>query len=104
MSHCVAYTRGGRLHPWRPASAGYACSLDLDLNIRDSHPGEHAAVATSLAKTLASFLLEDPEFGSACLAVDHANDLGVGDERRAREHFARFLFDEQHLIEREFGS
>src|SRR5436190_97175 len=54
------------------------------------------------AHPLAALLLEHPNLRPARLAFDNRDDLGVGDKRRAREHFAAVLFDEQHLAEGHF--
>jgi hypothetical protein len=37
-------------------------------------------VSTGLAEALAALLLEDPQLRPARLAVDDADDLGIGDE------------------------
>ena len=54
-----------------------------------------------LRNPLRRFFLNTRSFGPARLAVDHADHLRVGDERRAGDDVARVLFDEQHLVERE---
>src|SRR4051794_21573568 len=51
---------------------------------------------------LAPLLLEDANLRPAGLAVDHAEDLHVGDERGAGEHLAAVLLEEQHAIDADF--
>ena len=61
-------------------------------------------MALGPAHALAALLLEDADLRAARLAFDHADDPGVGDERRAGEDFAAVFFDEQHLLERQLGA
>ena len=56
------------------------------------------------AHALAALLLEHADLRAARLAVDDADDPGVGDKRRAREHVAAVFLDEQHLLERDLGA
>ncbi len=51
---------------------------------------------------LRRFFLKTRIFGTARLAVDDADDLDVGDIRRAGEHFAAFFLQHQNLIDRDF--
>jgi hypothetical protein len=51
------------------------------------------------AHALAALLLEHPDLRAARLAVDHADDLRVGHERRAGEHLAALFFEEQDLLD-----
>src|SRR5687768_7019728 len=73
----------------------------LELNIRNPHPGEEAAVTAGLAEALAPLLLEDAQLRAPRFAVDDADHLGIGDEGGAGHDVSRVLFDEQHLVERE---
>src|SRR5262245_43753079 len=76
----------------------------LRLYLRNADARQHAAVSAGLAKALAPLLLEHAQLRTSRLAVDHADDLGVGDERRPGDDVARVLLDEQHLVERELGA
>src|SRR6185503_18000113 len=78
-----------------PASAG------LQLNIRDPHARQRAAMPAALAEALAPLLLEDAQLRPARFAVDDANHLRIGDKRRTGDDVARVLLDEQHLLEGE---
>ena len=53
---------------------------------------------------LRRFFLNTRIFGPRVSPSTTADDPGVGDKRRAGEHFAAVLFDEQHLFERQFGA
>src|SRR6185436_836351 len=67
----------------------------------DADPRVGAAMSARAPDALAAALLEHADLRAARLAVDDADDLHVGDERRAGEDFAAVLFDEQHLIDRD---
>ena len=54
------------------------------------------------AHALAALLLEHADLRAARLAVDDAEDLHVGHEGRAGEHFAAVLLEEQHAIDAHF--
>ena len=60
-------------------------------------------MAPGLRDALAALLLEHADLRAARLAVDHAEHLGAGHERRAGQHFAAVLLDEQHLVEGDPG-
>src|SRR5262245_5444205 len=74
----------------------------LNQNVLDPDPGQRAAVPLRPAHALAALLLEDADLWSASLAVDDADDPGVGDKRRAGEHLAAVLFEHQHLVDAHF--
>ena len=59
-------------------------------------------MALGPAHALAALLLEHPNLRAARLAVDDADDLDVGHERRPREHFAAVLLEEQHAVDGDF--
>ena len=54
------------------------------------------------AHALAALLLEHANLRAARLAVDHAEDPDVGDKRRAGEHLAAVLLEEQDAIDADF--
>ena len=54
------------------------------------------------AHALAALLLEHADLRAARLAVDHAEDAGIGHEGRAGEHFAAVFLDEQHAVDADF--
>src|SRR5688572_8502271 len=74
----------------------------LDLNIRDAHAGQKAAVTSRLAKSLAPLLLEHADLRTTRLAVHHAEHFGVGDKRRTGNDVSGVLLDQQHLLELKF--
>src|SRR4051812_42061738 len=55
-----------------------------------------------LPEALAPLLLEYAKLRPTRLAIHDADYLGVGDERRARDHIAGVLFHEENIVEREF--
>src|SRR5690349_8545506 len=71
-------------------------------DVRHSHPGVGTAVTARLAEPLAALLSEHADLRSARLPVDDADDAGVGDKRGSRDHLPAVLFEEQHLVERDF--
>jgi hypothetical protein len=58
--------------------------------------------APRLAHALAALLHEHADLRAPRLALDHADDLGVGDEGRAGDELAAVLLDEEHLVDRDF--
>src|SRR4051812_10738871 len=54
------------------------------------------------AHALPALLLEHPDFRTARLAVDDADDLHVRHERRAGEHLAAVLLEEQDAVDADF--
>ena len=50
-------------------------------------------MALGAAHALAALLLEHADLRAARLAVDDADDAGVGDERRAGEHLTAVLLE-----------
>src|SRR5678815_3464911 len=57
-----------------------------------------------LPKSLASLLLEDPQFRPARLAVDDADDLCVGDKWRTGDDVSAISLDKQHLLKGELSA
>src|SRR5438876_2845488 len=74
---------------------------NLRLNVGDADARQHAAVSARLPESLAALLLEHAQLWAARLAVHHADHLGVGDKRRARDDVAGIFLDEEHLFEGE---
>src|SRR2546423_7198011 len=70
----------------------------LDQNVLHAHTRERAAMSLRATHALASLLLEHADLRTAGFAVDDADDLGVGDERRAGQHLA-VLLEQQHAID-----
>src|SRR5262245_5987540 len=77
-------------------------SLRSDEDFFDSDARQGAAMALGPAHALAALLLENADLRAAGLAVDDADDPGVGDKRRASDHFAAFLLEHQHAIDADF--
>ena len=71
--------------PVAGAALSFFCEPWLDLRISfDAHARERAAMTLGAAHALPALLLEDADLRAARLAVDHAEDLDVGHERRRR--------------------
>src|SRR5207237_831526 len=79
-----------------------AMMLRLELEFLDTNPRQRAAMPLGPAHALAALLLEHPDLRSARLAVDHAEDLHVGHERRAGENLAAVFFEKQDAIDGHF--
>src|SRR5678815_2197423 len=77
------------------------CRTASDLNIRDAHARQEAAVTACLPESLAALLLEHANLGTARLTIHYAEHLRVGDKWRARDDVAGVLFNQQHLLELE---
>src|SRR3954454_14280057 len=73
-----------------------------DHNVRHANPSVGAAVSARLAKSLAALLPEHTDLRAASFSVDDSDDLGIGHEWCASQHLAAVLFQEQHLVERDF--
>src|SRR5215471_4168177 len=71
----------------------------LDLNVLHAHARERAAMSVGPPRTLAALLHEDANLRAARLGVDDAEHFRVGDKRRAREHFAAVLFEEEDAVD-----
>src|SRR5881392_985847 len=74
----------------------------LDDDIGHAHARVGTAMPARLAEPLAPLLLEHPNLRPARFTVDDADDLRVGDKRRARQHLAAVLRQKQHLLEGDF--
>src|SRR6187549_1334660 len=94
---CDWLSRPLRELPWPFLCA--ICLLLLELDALDLDPGQRRAVAARHAHGLAAALLEDADLGAARFAGDDAEHLGAGHERRAGQHAAVVLADEQHLVD-----
>ena len=88
----------------------YTCGADLTtrrdlcLNVGNADTRERGAMPACLPESLASFLLEDPQFRTARLAVDDADYLGVGDKWRTGDDVAAIFLDQQHLLKGELSA
>ena len=88
----------------------YTCGADLTtrrdlcLNIGNTDASEGGSMPACLPESLASLLLEDPQFRPARLAVDDADDLCVGDKWRTGDDVAAIFLDKQHLLKGELSA
>src|SRR5439155_26793997 len=71
----------------------------LNQNVLHADSRQGAAMSLGAAHALPALLLENPDLGTARLAVDDAHDLDVGDERRSGQHLAAVLFKEQDAVD-----
>jgi len=76
--------------------------VGLDRDPRDAHSGVGAAVTAAAAHALPALLLEHANLRAAALTFDDREDLRACNERRAREHVAAVVLDEQDLAQRHF--
>src|SRR3954471_19057203 len=71
-------------------------------NVGDANARVGAAVSARLAESLAALLPEHTDLRAATFSVHDTDDLGIGHEWCASQHLAAVLFQEQHLVERDF--
>src|SRR5471030_572534 len=80
----------------------HSCDPGLRHDLLNLDPRVERAVAVGPAHALTALLLEHADFRPARLALDDADDLRVGDIRRARQDLAAVFFDQQYLADRDF--